>query len=166
MKNTLLIALAACTITACTQQQKAETEEAVTVDTVSSTGSFGMQINEDGAITMDSLVTLYNAGMLPMEGLKVQGAISECCQKKGCWMSIRREDGKTMRVSFKDYGFFVPKNAGGYTAIMQGKAYVDTTSVEDLRHFAEDAEVTEDSLAKITEPLLELTFEAEGVIIR
>ncbi|MCE2846796.1 MAG: DUF4920 domain-containing protein [Sphingobacteriales bacterium] len=165
MKNTLILALSAFAFAAC-QQPKAETEEAVTVDTVASTGSFGMQINEDGAITMDSLVSMYNAGMLPMEGLKVEGAISECCQKKGCWMSIRREDGKTMRVSFKDYGFFVPKNAGGYTAIMQGKAYVDTTSVEDLRHFAQDAEVSEDSLAKITEPLLELTFEAEGVIIR
>jgi hypothetical protein len=165
MKNTLILALSAFAIAACTQP-KAETEEAVTVDTVTSTGSFGMQINEDGAITMDSLVALYNAGMLPMEGLKVTGAISECCQKKGCWMSIRRPDGQTMRVSFKDYGFFVPKNAGGYKAIMQGKAYVDTTSVEDLRHFAQDAEVSEDSLAKITEPLLELSFEAEGVIIR
>lgn len=165
MKNTFILALTVLAFAACTQP-KTETEEAVTVDTVASTGTFGLQINEDGAIEMDSLVSLYNAGLLPMEGLKVRGSISECCQKKGCWMSIRREDGKTMRVSFKDYGFFVPKNAGGYTAIMQGKAYVDTTSVEDLRHFAQDAEVSEDSLAKITEPLLELSFEAEGVIIR
>lgn len=133
---------------------------------VDSVQTFGAKIEADGAIGMDSLVNLMAVGQAEIPSVKVEGKIANCCQTKGCWMNIEKNDGSNMRVTFKDYGFFVPKDCGGKSAIMQGRAYIDTTSVEDLRHYAEDEGKSADEIAKITEPLYELTFEAEGVIIR
>lgn len=165
MKKLLILCLAVAAWTAC-QNPKNNSEEVVTADTTVATGSWGAEFADTDVISIDSLIVLGDSGKLPMEGLRISGKIKECCQKKGCWMSIARPDGNTMRVTFKDYAFFVPKNAAGYTAVMQGRAYMDTIQVEDLRHYAEDAGASKDSIAKITEPALELSFEADGVVIR
>ena len=74
-------------------------------------------------------------------------------------------DGKEMRVSFKDYGFFVPTNLGGETATIEGIAKITTTSVEDLKHYAEDGGQSEEEIAAITEPEVAISYVATGVII-
>ena len=43
--------------------------------------------------------------------LVFEATIDEVCQMKGCWMTL--ESDQKVRVTFKDYGFFVPKDAGG-----------------------------------------------------
>ena len=43
--------------------------------------------------------------------VKFKSEINEVCQKKGCWMTLDLADDKEAFVKFKDYGFFVPKNA-------------------------------------------------------
>ncbi|MCE2790741.1 MAG: DUF4920 domain-containing protein [Saprospiraceae bacterium] len=48
---------------------------------------------------------------------------------------------------------------------MLGKAYRETTSVEDLKHFAEDEGKSAEEIAAITEPKTELKFMASGVMI-
>ena len=131
-----------------------------------STGTFGANIDESGALPVDSLLAMVGSGQSEINGIKVSGTITEACQAKGCWMKIDKGNGETMRVVFKDYGFFVPKDCGGKTAVMLGRAYMDTTSVEDLRHYAEDAGKSKEEIEKITQPEVELAFEAEGVIIR
>lgn len=167
MKKILLTLTISALFVACGNPPKQEepTTENQT-DSTASTGAFGAAIDEAGVISMDSLLTSIEAGKGLVENVKVEGLIEKACQAKGCWMTIDGGNGKTMRVSFKDYAFFVPKNCGGKTAVMQGRAYLDTTSVEDLRHFAQDEGVSKDSLMKITEPEIELAFEAEGVIIK
>lgn len=97
--------------------------------------------------------------------VKLKGKIADVCQKKGCWMDLDIGGQQTMRVVFKDYGFFVPKDVGGKNVIIDGIAYNDTTSVDDLRHYAEDAGETKEKIEKITEPEVSVTFEARGVII-
>jgi hypothetical protein len=69
-------------------------------------------------------------------------------------------------VTFKDYGFFVPLESGGKTALMKGIAYYDTISVEMLKHYAEDAGKSEEEIALITEPELAISFEASGVKLK
>jgi hypothetical protein len=98
--------------------------------------------------------------------LKLTGTITSVCQKKGCWMEMDLGKGQTMRVTFKDYAFFVPKDADGKTAIIEGYAYNDTISVEELKHYAEDAGKSKEEIEKITAPEVELSFEAKGVIIK
>jgi hypothetical protein len=125
---------------------------------------FGAPIDAEGAISMAEL----QERMKPGETLetKVEGTVLECCQTKGCWMKVDAGDGQTMRVRFKDYGFFVPKNSAGKTAVMQGVAAMETISVEDLRHYAEDAGKSREEIEKITEPKRQLVFMAEGVILK
>jgi hypothetical protein len=125
---------------------------------------FGAEIDEAGAVPVKQL--LADMGDKEEMPAKVEGKITECCKKKGCWMNIDKGDGTTMKVTFKDYGFFVPKDADGKTAVFQGRAYRDTVSVETLRHYAEDAGKSKEEIEKITEPQVDVAFEADGVIIR
>ncbi len=167
MKNTLFTLTISALFIACGNPPKQEETSADTkADTTATTGTFGEAIDETGAITMDSLLSSIEVGKGLVENVKVTGLVEKACQAKGCWMTIDGGNGTSMRVTFKDYAFFVPKNCGGKTAVMQGRAYLDTTSVEDLRHFAQDEGVSEDSLQKITEPEIELSFEAVGVVIK
>ena len=53
-----------------------------------------------------------------MEVLLV-GEVKKVCQKSGCWMDFQ-QGGKRARVTFKDYGFFVPKDSKGRKARIQG----------------------------------------------
>jgi len=146
---------------ACAPQPEAEvlTEEQVVMN------FYGDTISVDGAITADQLLAIMNTDG-GFEG-KVVATIDECCKKKGCWMKVDLGNGEQMRVSFKDYGFFVPKEgAEGKEVIMQGMAYMDTTSVDMLRHLAEDAGKSQEEIDAITEPELTLAFEATGVVIK
>ena len=93
----------------------------------------------------------------------LRGEVSEVCQAKGCWMTIAAGSDQTMMVKFKDYGFFMPKDISGREVVMNGKAYYQTTSVDELRHYAEDAGKSADEIAAITEPKRELRFLADGV---
>lgn len=98
--------------------------------------------------------------------LVISGKIESCCQKKGCWMRMERENGEPMMVTFKDYGFFVPLESAGKTAIMKGIAYYDTISVEMLKHYAEDAGKSQAEIDAIIEPELAISFEASGVMLK
>lgn len=100
------------------------------------------------------------------DNVRIEGIIQEVCQKKGCWMTMRMADGETIRITFKDYGFFLPMDASGRKAIMEGKAFVAITSVEELKHYAEDANKSKEEIAKITKPERKLTFEARGVVLQ
>jgi hypothetical protein len=99
---------------------------------------------------------------------KVTGKVSAVCKAKGCWMTmISEKPGQPdMRVTFKDYAFFMPKDIVGKTVVIDGFALVETTSVADQRHYAEDAGQSKEEIAKITTPKREMTFEAAGVVIK
>ena len=130
-----------------------------------SQSSHGEKISEKGAITTQELAVKM-ADKDAEYPVKVTGTVESVCQAKGCWMQVKLADGKSMRVTFKDYGFFVPKDIAGKTVVMDGKAYVKTTSVKTLKHYAEDAGKKPEEIAKITEPEKALAYEAKGVIVK
>ena len=138
------------------------------IATETEAASFGEQIDPDGAITPAELLTQFE-GRTESDGYRMQAklktTINTCCKKKGCWMDVQLGNGEEMKVTFKDYGFFVPLDSDGKEVIMQGLAYLDTVSVEMLQHYAEDAGKTEEEIAAITDPEYKLTFEATGVLI-
>ena len=128
------------------------------------TGTFGEKISENGAIGGAELLALLTASDSVTTTLKAP--IEQVCQMKGCWMTVNLGNDTDMRITFKDYGFFVPKGAGGHEAVMQGMAFKQILSVETLRHYAEDEGKSKEEIAAIIEPVTEYTFEAVGVIIR
>lgn len=58
---------------------------------------------------------------------------------KGCWMTLKSENGERIRVTFKDYGFFVPKGSAGSSVVLNGLAFVKELDEETARHFADDS---------------------------
>lgn len=125
---------------------------------------FGKEINDKKAIEASAL-SQKMAGKEAMEA-KVTGTVESVCQVKGCWMKVKLADGETMRVLFKDYAFFVPKDIAGKTVVFEGEAQKKVVSVEHLQHYALDAGKSKEEISKITEPKDELTFIAEGVIVK
>lgn len=105
-------------------------------------------------------------GDKPSAEMKLKGKVLEVCQKKGCFITIQMPDSKEpVRVTFKDYAFFMPFDLAGKEITLDGVAKKQIISVETLRHYAEDAHKSEEEIAKITEPKREITFEAKGVVI-
>ncbi len=125
--------------------------------------SFGEKIKPNGAISTTELA-LKTSNKEKVDA-KVTGIVESVCQAKGCWMKVKMDNGQTMRVTFKDYGFFVPKDIAGKTIVFEGNAKTTTTSVEELRHYAQDAGKSKEEISKITDAKTELTFEANGVLI-
>jgi hypothetical protein len=129
-------------------------------------GAFGEAITETNPTEASKLVAMLK-DKKTLE-IKLKGTIIQTCKKKGCWMEMDLGNGKKMRVKFKDYAFFVPKDASahGKVAIIEGVAQKETIDVKTLRHYAKDAGKSEAEIEKITKPEDELTFEAKGVIIK
>ena len=100
------------------------------------------------------------------KNIKIEGEILSTCPMKGCWMKIEVEK-DTVLVRFKDYGFFVPKTGSeGKLTIVNGKISVDTISVKQLKHYAEDAGKSKHEVSLINKPEITLSFLADGVIIK
>lgn len=149
----------------CDQKNSQSTEEPVSEDQIDSpVGLFGEEINESGVISLNELISKLETEEA-FEG-KVIGEIKDVCAMKGCWMSIDLPNGESMRVTFKDYGFFVPKNSQGYPVVIEGVATKTLTDVATLKHYAEDAGKSKEEVDAITAPKLEYAFEAIGVIIK
>ena len=129
------------------------------------TGNFGEDISSEGAVSTKELLAKLEEN--DSVALKVESEILKTCAMKGCWMNLALADEEHMRVTFKDYGFFVPKEGvEGKTAIIEGYAQKVTTDVETLRHFAKDEGKSQEEIDAITEPKDEITFVASGVIIQ
>lgn len=95
---------------------------------------------------------------------KIKATIKEVCPVKGCWMTLDIGNDEEMMVRFKDYGFFMPLNAEG-DVVINGKMFVEEMSVEDQKHYAEDAGKTEEEILAINQPKKVYAFEANGVLL-
>jgi len=126
--------------------------------------TFGKKITAEGATNAYNLA----ADLSKANGFtgKVTGTVTGVCQAKGCWMTLDTGNGNCMMVTFKDYGFFVPKDITGKSVVIDGKAEIRTVSVDEQRHLAADAGKSQAEIDKITEPKEELRFVADGVLVK
>tara|TARA_R110002049_G_scaffold95397_8_gene234282 strand:+ start:6437 stop:6940 length:504 start_codon:yes stop_codon:yes gene_type:complete len=129
--------------------------------------SFGKEIIADDAVASGSMATHYKTMQIGDSiHSKMIAKVNDVCQAKGCWMTLNLEDGNEVMVTFKDYGFFMPKNIAGKAVIVNGKAFVNEVSVDEQRHYAEDAGKTKEEIAQITKPKKTYSFEADGVLLK
>ena len=98
--------------------------------------------------------------------VQFQSNIKSVCKKKGCWMKMELAGDDNSFVKFKDYSFFVPLNADNSQAIVNGKAFVDLVSVDELKHYAKDGGKSAAEIVKITKPEVTYSFLADGVYIK
>ena len=123
---------------------------------------YGEKISTDNVIDYDTFIE--NSKIVSKS--KIEGTILSSCPKKGCWMQVKI-DSDTIQVTFKDYGFFVPKTGlENKKTILEGYPKQDTISIKMLKHFAEDAGKSQKEIDKITKPEYKISFIADGVIIK
>ena len=123
---------------------------------------YGEKISTDNVIDYDTFIE--NSKIVSKS--KIEGTILSSCPKKGCWMQVK-VDSDTVQVTFKDYGFFVPKTGlENKKTILEGYPKQDTISIKMLKHFAEDAGKSQKEIDKITKPEYKISFIADGVIIK
>ncbi len=126
-------------------------------------GKYGATTTAVGAIE----VNLLEEKLMTAESFKgkVKGTVASVCEKKGCWMKLAQTEGDGIMIRFKDYKFFMPLNIVGKDVVLQGEAKKTVTSVEMLKHYAEDAGKSKEEIEKITEPKTEIEFIATGVLV-
>lgn len=122
---------------------------------------FGSKVTEEGAVTADVLAENLNT-QGQTKSLKVTGKITEVCKAEGCWVRMETKSG-SMLIKMKDHAFLVPTALEGRTIVADGIATFKETSVEQLRHFAEDAGKSKKEIAEITESKKEVVFQATGI---
>ncbi len=128
---------------------------------------FGDSISADNAISNEEMISKFEklkAG--DTLNVKFKSLIKNVCQKKGCWMTLELSNKIEAFVKFKDYAFFVPKNAQDEEVIVNGKAFVSIESVEELKHYAKDAGKSQASIDSIVTPKTTYSFMADGVLIK
>ncbi len=80
----------------------------------------------------------------------VEGKVRRACQRRGCWMELAEDEkGLGVRVTFKDYGFFVPTDSAGAKAKVAGTVKVVELSEAAAAHYkSEGAIIPGDSAGK------------------
>ena len=111
-------------------------------------------------ITAKDLKSKLKAG--PVQA-NITGEVVEVCAEKGCWMKLKLDDQSVVTVKMKGYAFFVPTALTGKKVVVNGTAEMATTSVAELKHFAEDAKKPQSEIDKITEPKNEIKIMASGI---
>jgi hypothetical protein len=75
--------------------------------------------------------------------VRTEGVVSAVCQESGCWMELTDEAGQA-HVKMAGHAFFIPKEANGHRAVIQGKVLNG-----DKDHCAEEAEAQTGKVAKV-----------------
>ena len=127
----------------------------------------GETISRGAAIAKDAkAVPLATVLSAPAEYMKtpvvVEGVATNACERKGCWMEFKAsaDADQSVRVTFKDYGFFVPLDAKGMKVRAEGVTTVKKLSKAEADHLEEEGaklKRNEDGGA------IEVSFVASGV---
>lgn len=141
-------------------EKKEETKKEEVTEEIT---KYGEEFSEEGAMTPSEFLTAFQ-GKDSMQ-VTIKGNVAEVCKKKGCWMTMDLGNDQTMRISY-DYKFLMPLDCDGLPIVINGMAYVDTISVDDQIHYLKDANASDEEIAAVTEPQVNISFLAKGVILR
>ena len=92
--------------------------------------AYGASFEPAASVPLTTL--LSNPQQYADKTVTTEGKVQRACTRKGCWMEIGEGD-DACRVTFKDYGFFVPRDsAGAYARIPpDGQGTVDGLIAHD-----------------------------------
>lgn len=124
---------------------------------------YGEKITETGAIPISELPDLLRSK--DTVAVKIKAKAISSCASKGCWMNLQIDDKNTAFVKMKDYGFFVPLAIADKNVVLEGIAFIKTTTVAELKHYAEDGKKSQAEIDAITEPKQEIRFLANGILV-
>ncbi len=157
MKKIWMLGFALCTMVALHAQPPNVPAEPGT--------NFGEKVEAGKAISVQQLIMiLRNKEGDKKVDVQLKGVVTDVCTAEGCWLKIKSGDGKMM-VKMKDHKFLVPVVLNGKSIVIDGIAEEKVTSVEMLKHYAEDAGKSKEEIAAITDPQKEIVIQAKGILV-
>ncbi len=96
---------------------------------------FGAPLRNAEPVALAAVLT--EPGNFEGKSLVVEGDVRRACSKKGCWMELATssdESAPGCRVTFQDYGFFVPTNSAGSRAKVDGRVELSTVPKSRVDH--------------------------------
>ncbi len=170
MKRLLLIPLLFAV--ACTQPEEPADRSEPIVEGDEMVAELGTVVGEDpgsdGAVLFADDV-VERAEEFVDAPIVVAGVVGEVCQSAGCWLTFQNEADVAFRVTVPrnddGYVFTFPKDVSGSHVVVAGTLTVEETSVETLKHLAEDRGDDPETIAAITAPERTLVLTATGARI-
>ena len=126
---------------------------------------YGAQVSDKAQKSAMSTATLNKKlkKAKKLENVAVTGKVTDVCDKKGCWMTVQTDNNEKFFVKMKDYAFFVPTALKGKNVVLEGAAETKVISVDEQKHYAEDAKKSQAEIDAITKPQEEIRFVATGI---
>lgn len=79
---------------------------------------FGAPITESKSTELAEL--MKEPAKFAGQTVRTEGKVTAVCKSMGCWMEIGDEKG-TAHIKMAGHSFFIPKDASGHRAVVQGK---------------------------------------------
>jgi Domain of unknown function (DUF4920) len=128
--------------------------------TIAAAEQYGAPISAKNPLSLQAALKKLDAA--PSADVLIESKVDKVCVVKGCWMALTnaRDD---VRVTFKDYGFFVPASIIGKTVIVEGTLEKVVMSLDDTKHYVKDAG---GDPSTVTQPRTEYRIVASGVAVK
>ena len=128
---------------------------------IASAEQYGAPIAGKTPLTLQSAIEQLDTK--PKADVVIQSKVEAVCVVKGCWMALTDNSAGDVRVTFKDYGFFVPSSIIGKTVLVEGTLEKVQMTLDETRHYVKDAG---GDPAKVTQPRTEYRIVASGVEVK
>lgn len=119
-------------------EQARPSSEGATIEAASSgqdPARFGEPLTGGTPVPLADLVA--DAAEYEGKVVRTEGVARRVCERKGCWMELAasaEESAPGCRVTFQDYGFFVPVDSAGAETRVQGRVEVRSVPEEVVAH--------------------------------
>lgn len=102
----------------------------------------GAQIGDSPRFDLKSVLAAPEAHL--GRSVIVEGKVDKVCQTKGCWLELMPADeSRGIRVTFENYGFFVPKDSMGWKARLEGEFVREELSKGEVDHLEREGATLE-----------------------
>lgn len=140
MRRPLTCLLLALPLAACNTSPKSQPAAAASAtDPEPGWTRYGGSFGASERISLQQL--LATPGSYSGKTVTVEGEVRRACSRKGCWMELAESaDAKSAacRVTFKDYGFFVPLDSAGSRARLEAVVQVENVKPAHVEHLEEE----------------------------
>ena len=101
--------------------------------------TFGAPVSGGAAIALSDV--LKTPDKFADQSVLIEGEVRRACTRKGCWMELSTDQDPAApgcRVTFKDYGFFVPIDSAGSKARVEAKVESKLLKPQLVTHLEEE----------------------------
>jgi hypothetical protein len=135
MRTALLAAACVLLVASCQSRERAPQAHATTAPAQKKAQNFGAPLAVASAVPLSQV--LANPSQFANRTVTVEGKVRRNCTNRGCWMELAEGLDKALpgcRVTFKDYGFFVPLDSAGSSAKVQGTVFTKSVTASEIAH--------------------------------